>query len=128
MESFSSDEISNSFFISIFYSLSFFEYFDLVKLTKWYLLSIRKSKEKNMVNIVGIQIDPKDISTVFVVMGALVLMVSIISSNLYGAAISLILMLGVPIIIWRYRKRQERKQADELQNQNLWNIYSGGED
>ena len=81
-----------------------------------------------MVNIVGIQIDPKDISTVFVVMGALVLMVSIISSNLYGAAISLILMLGVPIIIWRYRKRQERKQADELQNQNLWNIYSGGED
>lgn len=81
-----------------------------------------------MVNIVGIQIDPKDISTAFVVMGALVLMVSIISSNLYGAAISLILMLGVPIIIWRYRKRQERKQADELQNQNLWNIYSGGED
>lgn len=81
-----------------------------------------------MVNIVGIQIDPKDISTVFVVMGALVLMVSIISSNLYGAAISLILMLGVPIIIWRYRKRQERKQADELQNQNIWNINSGGED
>lgn len=72
-----------------------------------------------MINLFGIQIDPKDISTAFVVMGSLVLIVSIIYSNLYGGVISLFMIFGVPLIIWLYRRRQEK-------NQNPWGAYGGG--
>ncbi len=67
-----------------------------------------------MVNLFGIQIDPKDISTVFVVSGSLVLIASIAFLNSYGCVISLFMIFGVPTIIWLYRERQGKKQNSWL--------------
>jgi hypothetical protein len=56
-----------------------------------------------MVPLFGIQIEPKNLSIAFVVMGSSVLIISIIFSDWRGFIISLV-MIGVPLIIWLYRE------------------------